>query len=203
MSLAGYVFCVTSHVMVVSAGMVKPVRRLTISEKREIEALLRAGEETHETIGARFNVSRRTILRIANPKTATDAKSTSAAAPFSVRATPEELDALDATWRGRGYGSRNHLLRHLVRVAAEVTDPDPESAAELAEIARQLRGVAVNINQMAKAANRGKLAWTGTDKAEMAALAKTCGRLSREISGTLGQAARRVRADKLHGVRDG
>lgn len=184
--------------MVVTTDIAQRPRRLSIPERHEIEGLLRAGTLSHREIADRFGVSRRTVLRIANPKSAGDAAKTSTAKPFSVRATPQELEVLDATWRGRGYASRNHLLRHLIRVAAEVADPDPENAAQLAGIARQLRGMAVNINQMARAANRGKLRWSDREKTEMVELARTCGKLTREISGVLGQAARRGRADKLH-----
>ena len=56
---------------------------------------------------------------------------------------------------------------------------------------------------MVRAANRGKLAWAETDKAEMQDLAQGCGRLSRQVAQLTSTAARKVRADRVMGQGDG
>jgi type IV secretion system T-DNA border endonuclease VirD1 len=171
---------------------------LTLQERAEIEQLLGEGRLTQSAIAARFGVSRKRINEIANPKDRAAAQKTTGGIPISVRATPEEVAAVDDVVARHGYASRSHLIRHLIKVAGEITDPDPASAQVLAEMARQLRGVAVNINQMARAANRGKLAWSDQDRVEMSRLAEGCGQLSREIAGMVEQAVRRAKASRIH-----
>ena len=184
------------------AAPVKPRKTLSDSERAEILRALQSGANTQAEIAKTFGVSRKTVSRIANPPHARSKPEAGGGGTSAYLKAPERA-ALDALVAEHGYRSRSHLLAHLIRSAAGLASTDAESAAALREIASQLRGVAVNINQMARAANRGKLAWTAADKAEMQALSRTCGKLARQVSATAAQSARRGRAAPLVGQGDG
>ena len=181
----------------------KPRKTLSLAQRAEIEASLAAGGKTQAEIARAYGVSRKTISRIANPPHVRPRAGQGAGAGTSAYLKAPEREALDRLTAEHGYRSRSHLLAHLVRSAAGLATMDAESASVLREIAKQLRGVAVNINQMARAANRGKLAWAETDKAEMQDLAQGCGRLSRQVAQLTSTAARKVRADRVMGQGDG
>jgi gamma-glutamyltranspeptidase len=172
-------------------------KTLKIADKNAIQDLLRAGELTHSAIAERFEISERTVRRLANPHSAGARKSTSSTVPISIRPTPEELNGMDETWQAHGFRSRSHFLRHLVRVSSEAFDVEPNVADGLAEIARQLRGVGANINQMAKLANKGRLNWSEGEKREIEDLNRGIGELRREISRFRGNAIYRGRLGKL------
>jgi hypothetical protein len=178
-------------------------KTLKIADKNAIQGLLRDGELTHSAIAERFEISERTVRRLANPQSAGAQKSTSSTVPISIRPTPEELTLMDETWQVHGFRSRNHFLRHLVRVSSEAFDLEPNVADGLAEIAGQLRGVGANINQMAKLANKGRLNWSEGEMREIADLNRGIGELRREISRIRGNAIYRGRVGKLTGLSDG
>ncbi len=181
----------------------KPRKTLSLAQRAEVETLLRTGGKTQAEIARTFGVSRKTISRIANPPHERPRAGQGGGAGTSAYLKAPERAALDRLIAEHGYRSRSHVLAHLVRSAAGLATMDAESASVFKEIATQLRGIAVNINQMARAANRGKLAWTEADKAEMQDLARGCGQLSRQVGDMASQSARKVRADRAMGQGDG
>lgn len=82
---------------------------------------------------------------------------TTAGKAISVRLSPEELEALEVLQDRIGAGSRSDALRSLVRASVGMLEFYPEQAARLGEIKTELHKIGVNINQIAMAANRGRI----------------------------------------------
>ncbi|WP_435171620.1 DNA mobilization endonuclease VirD1/MobC family subunit [Falsirhodobacter sp. 1013] len=72
---------------------------------------------------------------------------------ISVKLTEAELAEFDAQIDALGI-KRNRALRIMARQVSGFLEEDAGAVAHLADISRQLRGIAVNVNQIAKAANR-------------------------------------------------
>lgn len=75
----------------------------------------------------------------------------------AVRLSPEELAALDALQVRIGATSRSDMLRALVRSGVGMLEFPAEEAARMAEIKAELHKIGVNVNQIALAANRGRI----------------------------------------------
>ena len=72
---------------------------------------------------------------------------------FSIRVTEAELAEFDAQIEALGM-KRNRALRIAMRRIGGFVEVDPATVEELRGINRQLAGIATNINQIARAANR-------------------------------------------------
>lgn len=72
---------------------------------------------------------------------------------ISVRLTSAELAELDAQIASLGL-TRNRALRIAARRVGGFLEADPAVREQLKDISRQIGGIATNINQIAKAANR-------------------------------------------------
>lgn len=93
--------------------------------------------------------------------------------PVSARLTPAEIEQLE--WlKGRfGFGSNSEAIRALVRAASGMLEFDPATAGKLDEVRNELRKIGVNVNQVALAANRGRIdltrqEWTALDAVRQA-----------------------------------
>ncbi|WP_423209644.1 hypothetical protein [Paracoccus yeei] len=75
----------------------------------------------------------------------------------AVRLAPEELAALDALQAHISATSRSDVLRALVRCSVGLLEFPAEDAARMAEIRAELHKIGVNVNQIALAANRGRI----------------------------------------------
>lgn len=126
-----------------------------------------------------------------------DAKTTPlSSAPWrtlSVRVTPEENAAFEALARELGL-TRNKALRRLLRRAAGLLEPDEAMIAAWRDMARQLRGVAVNVNQLARNANAGRIPWTERDRELMRETGRQSATLARALATFADGAARRAEA---------
>ncbi|OWJ90062.1 hypothetical protein CDV54_17050 [Paracoccus yeei] len=74
-----------------------------------------------------------------------------------MRLAPAEVAALDALQTRIGATSRSDALRALVRSSTGMLELPAEDAARLAEIKAELHKIGVNVNQIALAANRGRI----------------------------------------------
>ena len=72
---------------------------------------------------------------------------------IGVRLTAAELSEFDAQIAELGL-KRSNALRICARRVGGFVELDPDSKAELKALGAQMRGIATNINQIAKAANR-------------------------------------------------
>ncbi|MBD9529057.1 hypothetical protein [Paracoccus sp. PAR01] len=75
----------------------------------------------------------------------------------TVRLSPEELEALARLQTRMGAGSRSDALRSVLRASVGLLEFPPEQAAKLGEIKSELHKIGVNMNQIALAANRGRV----------------------------------------------
>ena len=85
------------------------------------------------------------------------AASTTGGGVVSARVSGEELAAFDGLITSLGLRSRSDALRVMVRSASGFLEFSREDAAALSEIAHELHKIGVNVNQIALAANRGRV----------------------------------------------
>lgn len=75
----------------------------------------------------------------------------------TVRLSVEEFDALETLRERIDAGSRSDTLRSLIRSSVGMLEFSPEDASRMGEIKTELHKIGVNINQIALAANRGRI----------------------------------------------
>lgn len=109
-------------------------------------------------------------------------------AVFSVRLPTSDIDALSRAARESGV-SRNRFIGILARRGSGVLDPDPKMLDAWRETLRQLVGVATNLNQLARSANRGGVIWKEEDREDVIATAKIVSKLRNDL-GAIANAAR-------------
>ena len=109
---------------------------------------------------------------------------------ISVRLTEAELTEFDAQIAQLGI-KRNRALRIAARRIGGFVEADPVQVEALRDVARQLVGVARNINQIAKSANRTRDPDYRAFMEERAALGKVLARVQGETQIILDLAARR------------
>ena len=85
------------------------------------------------------------------------AATTTGGGVLSARVSGDELAAFDALIQTLGLRSRSDALRVMVRGASGFLEFSREDAAALSEIAHELHKIGVNVNQIALAANRGRV----------------------------------------------
>ena len=91
------------------------------------------------------------------PPSAYRAATTTGGGVLSARVSGDELAAFDALIKTLGLRSRSDALRVMVRSASGFLEFSREDAAALSEIAHELHKIGVNVNQIALAANRGRV----------------------------------------------
>lgn len=87
---------------------------------------------------------------------------TTGGAILSARISGEELRAFDALVAELGYRSRSDALRAMIRVGSGFLEFAPEEAEALMELQHELHKIGVNVNQIALAANRRRVALVQT-----------------------------------------
>jgi type IV secretion system T-DNA border endonuclease VirD1 len=108
----------------------------------------------------------------------------------SVRLTEAELAELDAQIARLGL-NRNRALRIAARRIGGFLEVDAAVVAALRDAVRQLGGIARNVNQIAKAANRTRNPDYRGFLEERAALGRELGRIEAQMQAILDLAARR------------
>ncbi|SMP00180.1 ribbon-helix-helix domain-containing protein, partial [Paracoccus laeviglucosivorans] len=92
---------------------------------------------------------------------------------MAVRLSPEEMAALDRLMAEIGARSRSDALRSALRASAGLLEFPPAQAAQLGDIKAELHKIGVNVNQVALAANRGRIdltraEWQGLNELRLA-----------------------------------
>lgn len=77
--------------------------------------------------------------------------------PVSARLTPAEIEQMEALKARFGFGSNSDAIRALVRAASGMLEFDPVTAEKLTEVKAELHKIGVNVNQIALAANKGRI----------------------------------------------
>lgn len=132
-------------------------RKLTPNERvKALRSLLDGG--TVQTVAEAFGVSARTVARIKSEGGGTRPRGEAPRGKaVAVRLSRSEVEALERLKARHGFGSNSDALRALVRASSGMLEFDPETAARLGEIQGELRKIGVNVNQVALAANRGRV----------------------------------------------
>ncbi|MCE6958038.1 helix-turn-helix domain-containing protein [Cereibacter sphaeroides] len=170
-------------------------RRLSPRESAEICAAHGRGESV-TALARRFGVARPTIYRALERQGRAVAAGDST--PVSIRLGADERVALDALSRQLGL-SRSGVARRVLRLASGFLEPEPELVAAAGDLARQMKAVGGNLNQIAAHLNRearlqGRASPDLRQLAEIEAAERELKALAREVERFLVHAARRRRA---------
>lgn len=109
---------------------------------------------------------------------------------FSIRATRAEVEEFDAQLETVGM-KRSQALRIAMRRIAGFVEVDPAVANELRDATKQISGIAKNVNQIARAANRTHDPDYIGFMEERRALGKELSRVEAQMQRILNLAARR------------
>lgn len=77
--------------------------------------------------------------------------------PVSARLTPVEIEQLEGLKARFGFRSNSDAIRALVRASSGMLEFDPVTASRLTEVKAELHKIGVNVNQIALAANKGRI----------------------------------------------
>lgn len=131
-------------------------KRLTAEQRDEAIRQLKAGgavKSAADAVGASVSAVSKLKARSVGDSRAV----TTAGKPVAARLSVEEIEALDRLGDALGASSRSDALRSLVRLSVGMLEFPPEQAAQISEIKHELHKIGVNINQIAMAANRGRV----------------------------------------------
>ncbi|MCA0270976.1 MAG: plasmid mobilization relaxosome protein MobC [Proteobacteria bacterium] len=131
-------------------------RALSAKERGEVLAVLKEGGSV-TSAAARFGLDRATVRRIRDGERDKGIASGTAGAVVTVRLATAETQAFEARVAGLGLRSRSEGLRVAVRAASGLLEFSREENAGLDELTRALNKIGVNVNQLARAANSGRL----------------------------------------------
>ncbi len=144
-------------------------KRLKPVEREEAIRRLKAGGHIKSVAGA-LDVGRETIRKIRDAEIHRNEASGGAAQPITARVSPVEARNFEAAIARAGYRKRSDGLRALIRLATGFLELPAGEAADLDALSRELNKIGVNINQMARLANSGRLPMTERQMEEFRAL---------------------------------
>jgi len=149
--------------------------RQTLTRDQKTEALrkTRAGEEVTPVSEPHGPASHAARKRARTQRIRESGAMTTHGKAVAVRLSPEELAALDRLMAEIGARSRSDALRSALRASAGLLEFHPGQAAQLSEIRSELHKIGVNVNQIALAANRGRIdlaraEWQGLNELRLA-----------------------------------
>ena len=139
------------------SGKRKLARKVLIRDQKAdgISRLKRGGDVA--TVADALGASPSAVKRTRPTKVRDSDATTTDGKAVAVRLSPEEVAALDALQGCIGASSRSDALRALVRSSVGMLELPAEDAARIAETKSELHKIGVNVNQIALAANRGRI----------------------------------------------
>ena len=144
-------------------------KRLKPDERQEAIRQLKAGGAIG-AVSEAMGVDRGTLRKIRDRGLRDDPASTSMGRAITVRVSAAEYGAFEAAIARAGYRNRSDGLRALIRLATGFLELSAGEAADLDALSRELNKIGVNINQMARLANSGRLPMTERQMEEFRAL---------------------------------
>jgi Arc/MetJ-type ribon-helix-helix transcriptional regulator len=131
-------------------------RRLAPEQRAEaIRQLKEAGGIA--TVASQLEAPHTAIAKTRARHLRPSATATTGTKTLSVRLSPIELEVLERLKTRHAYRSNSDALRGMVRLAGGMLEFEPEAARRLEEIRTELHRIGVNVNQIAHAANRGRV----------------------------------------------
>jgi transposase-like protein len=134
----------------------RPRRILSVAERSEVLAALKAGASV-TSAATRFGIDRATVRRLREGAGGADRAVSAASVNVTIWLPTPEVRAFDARRVCLGFGSRSEALRAALRAASGLLEFSRDENAGLDELARQLNRIGVNVNQLARLANSGRL----------------------------------------------
>lgn len=134
-------------------------RVLSPDQKAEAIRHLKQGGDV-ATVARALGASADSMKRTRQTKVRDTDATTTGGKAVAVRLSAEEVSALDLLQGRIGASSRSDALRALVRSSVGMLELPADDSARLAEIKAELHKIGVNVNQIALAANRGRIDMT-------------------------------------------
>lgn len=131
-------------------------RPLTAADRAQVLAALRTGG-TVTSVAAVFGLDRATVRRLRDTA-GTPERGQTGSVVVTTRLAVAEARAFDGRIAALGFRSRSEGLRAAVRVASGLLEFPGTEGARLEALAAALNKIGVNINQLARLANSGRLA---------------------------------------------
>ena len=153
--------------------------RLSLEQRRELARRHRRGERA-EALAAAYGVS---VHRIVAAQTAETARARDPTVSVSFRAPRSEVAAFKALAAETGLGRRGSAMRALVRMASGLLTVPPTHLEAAQHAAIALSRLGVNLNQLARRANMGRIAITEADRALLRALGREVHALATSCDG--------------------
>lgn len=132
--------------------------RRTLSRPERTDAIrrLRQGGDAR-TVAEAVGVAPEAVKAVKRNECRTRDNATTDGKPVSARLSPVEIEALERLKSHFGFGSNSDAIRALVRASSGMLEFDPATAEKLTEVKAELHKIGVNVNQIALAANRGRI----------------------------------------------
>ena len=165
-------------------------QRLT-PEQRTTLVRRRRGGESVASLAAAYGITPRSVHRTVRRQDATTHAKAEPAVPFAFRAPASEVETFDVLAREAGLGRRASAFRSLLRMAAGLVEVPGGDFDLLHEATVRVSRLGVNLNQLTRSVNRGKLRLGDEDRALLRALTREVEALRREWGAVHEAAARR------------
>ena len=132
--------------------------RRTLSQAERDEAIrrLRRGGDVR-TVAEAVGTAPSTVKGIKQGAVRSRDSTTTDGKPVSARLTPAEIEQLEWLKARFGFGSNSDAIRALVRASSGMLEFDPVTTEKLTEVKAELHKIGVNVNQIALAANKGRI----------------------------------------------
>lgn len=132
--------------------------RRTLSQSERDEAIRRLRRDGDvRTVAEAVGATPEAVKGIKHSAVRPRENATTDGKPVSARLTPTEIEQLEWLKARFGFGSNSDAIRALVRAASGMLEFDPVTASRLTEVKAELHKIGVNVNQIALAANRGRI----------------------------------------------
>lgn len=131
-------------------------QKLTSSEREEAIRRLKA-DGVLRTVAGSLGQPQETVAKLRRGEVRPRDSATTNGKPVAARLTPAELEQLEGLKTRLGLTSNSDAIRALVRAASGMLEFDPVTAGKIDEVRDELRKIGVNVNQIALAANRGRI----------------------------------------------
>ena len=136
-------------------------------------------------------MSVRSVYRTARSRRRATAAAADPTVSLSFRAPASEVDAFEKVARGAGLGRRGSAFRSVLRMAVGLVEVPGGDLGRLHEATVRVSRIGVNLNQLTRSVNRGKLRLGEGDRVLLRELAREVEALRREWGAVHEAAARR------------
>lgn len=171
-------------------GRLVAKNKISKAQRDETRRHLKAGKGASQ-VSAETGLPRSAVAKVKNRSIRDSAAVTTGSKVMSVRLTEAERDGFEALKERFGFSSNSNALRGIVRIAIGMLEFEPELAAELIAVKAELQKIGVNVNQIALAANRGRIDLMPPDWESLKDLKRTIPQVRMVVDGVVDEHRRR------------